>query len=98
MSQVRDFVRSVLDNKGLEDTPADDTTYRLRVFGSYRLDVHLPGADMDTLIIVVRMIDRKDMFTHLFSLFQGRSDISKLVKVEETRVPIIKVSPTAKTI
>ncbi len=73
--------------------PADDTTYRLRVFGSYRLDVHLPGADMDTLIVVVRQIDRKDMFTHLYDLLQSRPDISKLVKVEETRVPIIKVRP-----
>ena len=72
--------------------PADDTTYRLRVFGSYRLDVHLPGADMDTLVIVVRQIDRKDMFTHLYALLQSRPDVSKLVKVEETRVPIIKVN------
>lgn len=48
---------------------------------------------MDTLIVVVRQIDRKDMFTHLFDLLQSRPDISKLVKVEETRVPIIKVRP-----
>ena len=47
---------------------------------------------MDTLVIVVRQIDRKDMFTHLFALLHSRTDITKLVKVEETRVPIIKVS------
>ena len=90
--QVREFVRNVLDSKSLSDMPADDTTYRLRVFGSYRLDVHLPGADMDTLVIVVRQIDRKDMFTQLFELLHSRPAITKLVKVEETRVPIIKVS------
>eukprot|EP00961_Rhodomonas_salina_P142065 1912999-Rhodomonas_salina.3 len=87
---VRDFIKRTHERKGLMDHYTENNTYQIRTFGSYRLDVHLPGADMDTVVIVTRNVDRTDMFEDLYVHFQGRSDVKDLIKVEEARVPVIK--------
>jgi poly(A) polymerase len=87
---VAEFVRQAFEKNGHGDQFDENTSYKLRTFGSYRLDVHLPGADMDTVMIVPRHVLRSDMFTILYVTMTERKDIKNLVKVEEARVPVIK--------
>ncbi|EKX37771.1 hypothetical protein GUITHDRAFT_158559 [Guillardia theta CCMP2712] len=87
----RDFVKRVYEKNNLmEQYSEENPPYQLRTFGSYRLDVHLPGADMDTVMIVTRHIHRDDMFNDLYVAMQARKDITNLIKVQEARVPVIK--------
>ena len=87
---VAEFVKQAFEKNGHGDQFDEQTSYKLRTFGSYRLDVHLPGADMDTVMVVPRHVLRSDMFTILYVTMTERKDIKNLVKVEEARVPVIK--------
>jgi poly(A) polymerase len=87
---VAAFVKEAFEKKGKGELYNEVTSFRLRTFGSYRLDVHLPGADMDTVMVVPKYVERSDMFTILYVTMSQRKDITNLVKVEEARVPVIK--------
>jgi len=87
---VAEFVRQAFEKNGHGDQYNDTTSFRLKTFGSYRLDVHLPGADMDTVMVVPKHVLRTDMFTILYVTMTQRPDIKNLIKVEEARVPVIK--------
>jgi poly(A) polymerase len=87
---VAAFVKTAFERAGHGHLYNDVTSFRLRTFGSYRLDVHLPGADMDTVILVPKVVSRKDMFSILYPSMLARDDIKNVIKVEEARVPVIK--------
>ncbi len=87
---VAAFVKTAFERAGHGNLYNDVTSFRLRTFGSYRLDVHLPGADMDTVILVPKVVSRKDMFSILYPSMLARDDIKNVIKVEEARVPVIK--------
>ena len=80
---VAAFVRQAFEKNGHGDAYNDVTSFRLRTFGSYRLDVHLPGADMDTVMVVPKHVLRSDMFTILYPTMQKHKDIKNIIAVEE---------------
>ena len=87
---VAAFVKAAYEQGGHGDLYNEVTSFRLRTLGSYSLDVHLPGADMNTVMVVPKHVSRKDMFSLLYPSMVARDDIKNLVKVEEARVPVIK--------
>ena len=64
---------------------------KIYTFGSYRLGVHNKGADIDSLCVVPRHIDRSDYFTSFVELLKEQPDVTELRAVEEAFVPIIKM-------
>jgi poly(A) polymerase len=59
---VKKFVKKVSLSRGLSETAADAAGGRIFTFGSYRLGVHGPGADIDTLCVVPKHVSRDDFF------------------------------------
>lgn len=60
---VKQFVyRSSLAH-GLSDAKAREAGGKIFTFGSYRLGVHGPGADIDTLLVVPKHVERDEFFT-----------------------------------
>lgn len=69
--------------------------------GSYRLGVHGPGADIDTLCVVPKYVSREDFFELFYSMLSERAEVSDLAvrhrrsnaltaqSVTEAYVPII---------
>lgn len=59
---VKKFVHKVCLSRGLSDASAAAAGGKIFTFGSYRLGVHGPGSDIDTLCVVPKHVSRDDFF------------------------------------
>jgi poly(A) polymerase len=97
----RDWVRSVCLQKGLPPDVVDGAGGQLFTSGSYRLGVHEPGADIDTILVAPNMCRRQDFFgtvgedgvtrdpTSLAERIRIHSDVTNFVPVESAAVPLL---------
>ncbi|GIX70780.1 poly(A) polymerase alpha [Caerostris extrusa] len=65
---------------------------KIYTFGSYRLGVHTKGADIDTLCVAPRHVERSDFFSSFVELLRKQSEVQDLRTVEEAYVPVIKMT------
>ena len=59
---VKKFVYQVSLKRGLSESAASAAGGKIFTFGSYRLGVHGPGSDIDTLCVVPKHVSRDDFF------------------------------------
>jgi poly(A) polymerase len=59
---IKRFVRKISLARGLSEAAADAAGGKIFTFGSYRLGVHGPGTDIDTLCVVPKHVSREDFF------------------------------------
>jgi poly(A) polymerase len=97
----RDWVKSVCASKGLPQDVIDGAGGQLFTSGSYRLGVHEPGADIDTILVAPNMCRRQDFFgtiseednvrdpTSLAERIRIHPDVTNFVPVETAAVPIL---------
>ena len=64
---VKSFVKTVSLARGLSEAAAEAAGGKIFTFGSYRLGVHAPGSDVDTLCVVPKHVSREDFF----DVFEG---------------------------
>ena len=57
--------------------------------GSFRLGVHSASTDIDVLFMTTAEITRDDVFTGFVSVLQSCADVTNLLPVRGTRVPVI---------
>jgi len=62
----------------------------LYTYGSYRLGVHTPGADIDVLCVGSRHITYEDFFDSWVSLLRENRKVLSLLVVPEAHVPVCK--------
>lgn len=89
---VKEFVRQVSRNRGIPEFLAADAGGKIFTFGSYRLGVHGAGADIDTLCVAPRHVQREDFFTVMYELLKARAEVTELAAVPDSYVPVIKFS------
>ena len=75
---VKEFVKQVSIARGLPEYLAASAGGKIFTFGSYRLGVHSAGADIDTLCVVPRHVQRETFFTVMFDLLKARSEVTDL--------------------
>lgn len=88
---AEEFVYRVSKKKNMSDGMAKDSGGKIFTFGSYRLGVHGPGSDIDTLVVVPKHVVREDFFTVFDGLLRGRSELEEIAPVPDAFVPIIKI-------
>jgi poly(A) polymerase Pap1 len=62
----------------LQDPACGDGGARIFTFGSYRLGVHGPNADIDTLCVAPNFVDREDFFKSLYAMLASNPAVTEL--------------------
>lgn len=70
---------------------AEDSGCKLVTFGSYRLGVHNPGSDIDTLCIVPQHITKEHFFRDLYQRLKENELVKHLTAVPDAYVPLMKM-------
>ncbi|KAJ7755856.1 poly-A polymerase [Mycena metata] len=87
---VKKFVRTVALSRGLSEAAATATGGKIFTFGSYRLGVHGPGSDIDTLCVVPKHVSRDDFFDVFEPMLMEMEGVSEVSGVPDAYVPIVK--------
>ncbi|CAA7258530.1 unnamed protein product [Cyclocybe aegerita] len=87
---VTKFVKKVSLERGLSEAAANAAGGKIFTFGSYRLGVHGPGTDIDTLCVVPKHVSREDFFDVFEPMLKEMEGVTEVSGVPEAYVPIIK--------
>eukprot|EP01113_Clastostelium_recurvatum_P030799 TRINITY_DN3779_c0_g1_i5.p1 TRINITY_DN3779_c0_g1~~TRINITY_DN3779_c0_g1_i5.p1 ORF type:complete len:778 (-),score=207.32 TRINITY_DN3779_c0_g1_i5:190-2523(-) len=88
---IKEWSRRISARRGLSDQYTSETGARLFTFGSFRLGVSGPGADVDVLCVGPRHLDRADFFSDLLEMLQACGYCTDLTAVPDAYVPVIKM-------
>mmetsp|Transcript_13500 Transcript_13500/g.29905 ORF Transcript_13500/g.29905 Transcript_13500/m.29905 type:complete len:859 (+) Transcript_13500:44-2620(+) len=103
-SLAGEWVKSVCSRQGLDRDAVEAAGGQLFTSGSYRLGVHEPGADIDTILVAPNMCTREDFFgtnpefmtddggrdpLSLAERIRAHPDVTNFVPVEGAAVPIL---------
>ncbi|KAI0832715.1 polymerase [Trametes gibbosa] len=86
---VKKFVYQVSLSRGLSESAANAAGGKIYTYGSYRLGVHGPGTDIDTLCVVPRHVTREDFFNVLEGMLRDLEGVTEVSGVPSAYVPII---------
>lgn len=87
---VKIWVKSISRAKGLNDQLVLEANAKIFTFGSYRLGVHGPGADIDTLCVGPRHATREeDFFGELHKMLSELPEVTELHPVPDAYVPVM---------
>ncbi|XP_014673259.1 PREDICTED: poly(A) polymerase type 3-like isoform X2 [Priapulus caudatus] len=90
-SLVKEWIKNIAIEKNMPPNVAETLGGKIYTFGSYRLGVHTKGADIDTLCVAPRHVDRSDFFSSFVELLKNQPNVKDLRAVEEAFVPVIKL-------
>ena len=75
---VKEWIKDASLRKNMPPSIAETTGGKIYTFGSYRLGVHTKGADIDTLCVAPRHVDRSDFFGSFFEMLKERPQATDL--------------------
>ncbi|EXB60284.1 Poly(A) polymerase [Morus notabilis] len=88
---VKDWVKLLTRQRGYTDQMVEDANAAIFTFGSYRLGVHGPGADIDTLCVGPSYVNREeDFFIVLHNILAEIEEVTELQPVPDAHVPVMK--------
>ncbi|XP_047324209.1 nuclear poly(A) polymerase 4-like isoform X2 [Impatiens glandulifera] len=88
---VKCWVKQLTRQRGYTDQMVEDANAVMLTFGSYRLGVHGPGADMDTLCVGPSYVNREeDFFIVLHDMLAEMEEVTELQPVPDAHVPVMK--------
>ncbi|KAG6550837.1 hypothetical protein Mapa_007633 [Marchantia paleacea] len=88
---VKMWVKKISRTKGFNEQFVQEANAKIFTFGSYRLGVHGPGADIDTLCVGPYHATREeDFFLELHAILAELPEVTELHPVPDAHVPVMK--------
>lgn len=88
---AKDWVKQLTHLRGYTDQMVEDANALILTFGSNRLVVHGPGADIDALCIGPSYVNREeDFFYILHGILADIEEVTELQPVPDAHVPVMK--------
>ncbi|KAJ0251949.1 Nuclear poly(A) polymerase 4 [Hirschfeldia incana] len=88
---VKHWVKHLTQQRGYTDQMVEEANAVIFTFGSYRLGVHGPGADIDTLCVGPSYVNREeDFFIVLHDMLAEMEEVTELQPVPDAHVPVMK--------
>ncbi|KAL1407225.1 polynucleotide adenylyltransferase [Vanrija albida] len=87
---VTKFVHDVSIKAGLSEKVANEAGGRIYTSGSYRLGVHGPGSDIDTICVCPRHVYRENFFGEFQQMLRDWPAVTEISAVESAFVPVMK--------
>ncbi|KAK4423517.1 Nuclear poly(A) polymerase 1 [Sesamum alatum] len=88
---VKTWVKNISRAKGYNESMVHEANAKIFTFGSYRLGVHGPGADIDTLCVGPKHATRnEDFFGELYKMLSEMPEVQELHPVPDAHVPVMK--------
>ncbi|EPS73541.1 hypothetical protein M569_01213, partial [Genlisea aurea] len=88
---VKEWVKDLTRLRGYTEQMVEDANALILTFGSYRLGVHGPGSDIDTLCVGPSYVTREeDFFYVLHNILAEREEVTELQPVPDAHVPVMK--------
>ncbi|KAA8540346.1 hypothetical protein F0562_024735 [Nyssa sinensis] len=88
---VKDWVKQLTRMRGYTDQMVEDANAVIFTFGSYRLGVHGPGVDIDTLCVGPSYVNREeDFFFILHNILADMEEVTELQPVPDAHVPVMR--------
>ncbi|PKA55148.1 poly(A) polymerase [Apostasia shenzhenica] len=88
---VKIWVKKISRAKGFNEQFVQEANAKIFTFGSYRLGVHGPGADIDTLCVGPRHATREeDFFMELHNMLAEMPEVTELHPVPDAHVPVMR--------
>ncbi|KAK9276793.1 hypothetical protein L1049_006329 [Liquidambar formosana] len=88
---VKIWIKNVSRAKGFNKQLVQEANAKIFTFGSYRLGVHGPGADIDTLCVGPRHATRnEDFFGEFHRMLAEMPEVQELHPVPDAHVPVMR--------
>uniref|UniRef100_A0A7C9A5C5 polynucleotide adenylyltransferase n=1 Tax=Opuntia streptacantha TaxID=393608 RepID=A0A7C9A5C5_OPUST len=88
---VKDWVKQLTRVRGYTDQMVEDANALILTFGSCRLGVNGPGADIDALCVGPSYISREEDFFYIFhDILAEMEEVTELQPVPDAHVPVMK--------
>lgn len=85
------WVKRITHERGYGEQLGEEANAKIYTFGSYRLSVHGPGADLDTLCVgPCYIIREEDFFGVLRDMLAEMPEVTELHPVPDAHVPVMK--------
>lgn len=86
------FIKDLSIGQNVPSETASKLGGKIHTFGSYRLGVHSPGADIDALCIAPRNVTREEFFTLFTDVLKKQPEVTECRAIEEAYVPVVKMN------
>ncbi|XP_022132220.1 nuclear poly(A) polymerase 2-like isoform X2 [Momordica charantia] len=87
---VKNWVKQLTLLRGYTEQMVEDANAVIFTFGSYRLGVHGPGSDIDTLCVGPSYVNREDFFIILHNILAEMEEVTDLQPVPDAHVPVMR--------